>query len=114
MARAYCCLVEADKKLVAGEIFNVGFENQTVQELALLVKKVISNDVKIKKIISNDNRSYHISSKKIERVLGFKSVKKIEDAIVDLKEAFISKRLVNTLNNEFYFNIKRMNSINLE
>jgi nucleoside-diphosphate-sugar epimerase len=114
MVRAYISLIEAEKKLVSGQIFNAGFENQTVNELALLVKKVIGDNVKIKKIKSNDDRSYHISSKKIEKILGFKAEKTIEDAVIELKNAFVTKKLNDTLSNEFYFNIKRMNNINLK
>ena len=106
MVRAYISLIEADEKLVSGQIFNAGFENQTVNELALLVKKVIGDNVKIKKIKSNDDRSYHISSKKIEKILGFKTEKTIEDAVIELKNAFVTKKLNDTLSNEFYFNIK--------
>ena len=114
MVRAYISLIEADEKLVSGQIFNAGFENQTVNELALLVKKVIGDNVKIKKIKSNDDRSYHISSKKIEKILGFKTEKTIEDAVIELKNAFVTKKLNDTLSNEFYFNIKRMNNIHLK
>ncbi len=114
MVRAYISLIEADEKLVSGQIFNAGFENQTVNELALLVKKVIGDNVKIKKIKSNDDRSYHISSKKIEKILGFKAEKTIEDAVIELKNAFVTKKLNDTLSNEFYFNIKRMNNIHLK
>jgi hypothetical protein len=63
---------------------------------------------------SNDNRSYHISSKKIEQELGFKTIKTIGDAIQDLKNAFDDKKLLNTLSDEKFFNIKRMNNIELK
>ena len=114
MARAYEYLIEAKKELISGEIFNVGYENQTVNHLASQVKKVIGEDVKIKYIESNDNRSYHISSSKIKKILGFKTKKTIEDAIKDLKDAFLTKKLINTFTDEKYFNIKRMNSLNIK
>ena len=75
---------------------------------------MVGDDVKIKHIESNDNRSYHISSRKIEKELGFKTEKTIEDAIRDLKNAFDKKELTNTLTDEKYFNIKRMNNIHLK
>ena len=114
MVRAYEYLINAEKDSVSGKIFNAGYENQTVNHLASLVKKIIGEDVKIKYLESNDNRSYHISSKKIEKELGFKTVKTIEDAILDLKKAFDRKELTNTLTDEKYFNIKRMNNIKLK
>ena len=114
MARAYDFLINANKESVTGKIFNAGYENQTVNHLASLVKKVVGEDVQIKHLKSNDNRSYHISSKKIEKELGFKTVKTIEDAIIDLKNAFDKKMLENTLIDEKYFNIKRMNNLKLK
>ena len=59
-------LIKAKDELVSGKIFNAGYENQTVNHLASLVKEVVGDDVKIKHLETNDNRSYHISSKKIE------------------------------------------------
>ena len=38
----------------------------------------------------------------------------IKDAVNDLKEAFKNRKLTNTFENEFYYNIKRMNNINLD
>ena len=40
--------------------------------------------------------------------------KTIEDAVIELKNAFVTKKLNDTLSNEFYFNIKRMNNIHLK
>ena len=114
MARAYELLIEADKKLVAGQVFNAGYENQKVIDLANTVKKVIGEDVKTEVVKTNDNRSYHISSEKIKKVLGFSAKKTIEDAVRDLKYAFDNKILRNTLTNEKFFNIKRMNSLKLK
>ena len=114
MARAYDYLINAPIKKVSGQVFNAGYENQTVNSLAKLVKKVLGNEIKIKRITSDDNRSYHISSNKIKKILGFYTQKTIEDAIRDLKEAFDKKLLNETLTNENYFNIKKMNNINLK
>ena len=100
-------------KKINGEIFNVGFKNQTVNELAENVKSIIGEDIKIINTISNDNRSYHVSSQKIKDVIGFETKLKISDAVVDLKNAFDKKLLQNTFNNENYFNIKKMQSIKL-
>ena len=113
MVRAYELFVEADNEKINGKIFNIGFENLTVNQLAYHVQKIIGSDVKIKKFSSNDNRSYHISSKKIQDELGFQTNFNILDAIEDLKNAFEKKLLSNCLVNENYFNIKKMQSTNL-
>ena len=114
MVDSYLTIIDADPKKINGQIFNVGFKNQSVNELADDVKTVIGNDVKIVNTISNDNRSYHVSSDKIKSVLGFESKHTVKDAVQDLKNAFEKKLLINTFEDEFFFNIKRMNSIKLQ
>ena len=113
MIRAYETLIEAPQNKVSGEIFNAGYENRSVLELANTVKRVIGNDVNLKFSPTNDNRSYHISSKKIKKILDFEPTNTISDAVNDLKLAFKKGLLPNSLTDEKYFNIKRMASINL-
>tara|TARA_A100001015_G_scaffold316340_1_gene430379 strand:- start:445 stop:1431 length:987 start_codon:yes stop_codon:yes gene_type:complete len=113
MVDSYLAIISASSDKINGEIFNVGYKNQTVKELAYEVKSIIGDDVKIDQSSSNDNRSYHVSSKKIENILGFKTKYTVKDAVLDLKNAFEKKFLINTFDNEFFFNIKRMNNINL-
>ena len=114
MARAYEILVNAPKSKVSGEIFNVGYENCSVFELANMVKKTIGDDVSLKSSPTDDNRSYHISSKKIKKILGFDTVNTISDAINDLKLAFKKGLLPNSLTDKKFFNIKMMQSLNLK
>ena len=113
MVRAYELFILADKRKINGEIFNIGFENKSVLELAEEVKFVIGERVNIKKVPTDDNRSYHISSEKIKRTLGFYNNFTILSAIKDLKKAFDEKRLDNPLQNINYFNIKKMQTINI-
>ena len=113
MCNAYLHLLNVDEKLINGEAFNVGFENHPVEYLAEMVKETLDKNVEIKKLPSNDDRSYHISSEKISKVLNFSPTYSIKDAIVDLKSAFSKNLLTEPLSNEMYYNIKRMNSINL-
>ena len=113
MVRAYEYLLKADSKKINGEIFNVGFKNQTVEELAMDVRQILGDEVEILKVKTDDNRSYHVSSKKIEDLLGFKTMNTVKDAVADLKVAFEKKLLPNSFKDERYFNIKRMQSIKL-
>ena len=114
MVRAYELFIRTDDERINGKTFNIGFENLTVNQLATKVQECIGSDVKIKKLPTNDNRSYHISSKKIQDELGFITNFKISNAIEDLKNAFEKKLLSDCLTNEKYFNIKKMQSINLK
>ena len=113
MVDSYLLLLESDDLEVAGQTFNAGFENQKVKDLAEIVKEVIGQDVRMVTLPTEDNRSYHISSKKIYDELGFKATRTIRDAVIDIKNAFDQGKLPNSLNDERYFNIKRMQSFNL-
>ena len=93
--------------------FNVGYENQSVNKLSQIVQDVVGQDVEIIKTETDDNRSYHISSEKIKKRLGFEAKSRIRHAVVDLVKAFETGKLQNTFDDEKYFNIKRMQSLNL-
>ena len=113
MVDAYLTVLRAPNEKIAGQIFNVGTENQSVLELAETVKLVIGEDVKLVSSPSNDNRSYHISSQKIADILGFVPSHSIAEASRDLKNALSQGLLPNSLTDERYFNIKRMQNIEL-
>ena len=114
MAEAYSLLLKAPKDKVIGKVFNAGFENQTVSELAEIVKEIIGKDVNLVKSETDDNRSYHISSAKFKKELGFKTMFTVADAVKELKHAFLNNLLKDPLTNEMYSNIKRMQSLNLK
>jgi nucleoside-diphosphate-sugar epimerase len=113
MVESYLVLLRSPKEKIAGEIFNAGYENQSVLELAQTVQQVMGEDVKLVTTPTDDNRSYHISSKKIARILGFAPQHTIQEAVKDMKQAFDSGLLPDSLTDERYFNIKRMQSIQL-
>ena len=114
MIDCYLNVIDANKDKINGQIFNVGFKNQSVDELAEDVKEIIGEDIKIRKTKTDDNRSYHVSSEKIRSILGFKTKYTVKNAVQDLKNAFETGLLIDTFKNENYFNIKRMQSINLK
>ena len=114
MVRAYELLIEANTDQINGQFFNAGWENKTVNEIANLVRENLGKDIKIIKTKTDDNRSYHISSKKINTVLNFKTQFTIADAINDLSRAFKGQLLEDPLNNRLYYNIKRMNELKLK
>ncbi|EKQ99005.1 NAD-dependent epimerase/dehydratase family protein [Leptospira borgpetersenii] len=113
MVDVYLVLLRAPKEKIAGEIYNAGYLNFTVSEIANMVKEVVGEDVKLVTTPTNDNRSYHISSDKIYNQLGFRANRSIKLAVEDLKKAFDSGLLPNSLTDEKYFNIKRMQSVSL-
>jgi len=113
MVSSYISVISCEVNKVKNQIFNVGFENHSVSKLAEMVKNNLKNDVEIEYIKSNDNRSYHINSDKITKMIGFKPKKNIDTAIKDLIRAFKAKKLIDTFNNIEFYNIKKMQKINL-
>jgi len=113
MVRVYLAALEAPDEKIAGEIFNAGYENMKVSEIAQTVKNVTGDDVELITTPTDDNRSYHISSRKIAEKLGFHTAYTIEDAVIDLKDAFDQGLLPDSLEKSEYFNIKQMQKINL-
>ena len=114
MIRAYKLLIESPNDLVGGEIFNAGWENKSVTDIANIVKRELGFDINVIFSKTDDNRSYHISSKKIKNILNFHTKFTIENAVNDLKKAFEKNLLIDPLNNPNYFNIKKMQKLNLK
>ena len=114
MVNVYLRSITADKKIINGQTFNAGYDNFTINEIAKFVKEIIGKDVDLEKIPTDDNRSYHVSSQKIKDILNFEAKFTIQDAIKDLKEAFDKKKLLNSLEDPKYFNIKKMQEIELK
>ncbi len=114
MVQAYVTLLDAPKEKIGGNIYNAGYENQSVRQLADTVKAVVGDDVELVTTPTDDNRSYHVSSKKIKDELGFVATHTIKQASEDLVKAFDEGLLPDSLNSERYFNIKRMQNIELK
>ena len=83
-------LLVAPTEKVANQIFNCGYQNMTIMEIAHMVKKVVEREFPKKSPIdivttpTDDNRSYHINSDKIKKILGFAPKHTIEEAVRDL------------------------------
>lgn len=114
MVRSYILMLEARKDDISGEVFNVGYDNLSIENIATKVKNIVGEDVKLKTTPTDDNRSYHISSSKIQKQLDFSPIFGVDDAIRDLKSAFEKNLLPDSLSNDVYFNIKRMEKIKLK
>lgn len=117
----YVNMVEYPAEKVAGETFNIGYENFTVSQLAQFVKNVVEQEFPEKAPIavtttpSNDNRSYHVSSRKIFEKLGWKPKRSIEDAVRGLCAAFKDGRFgQDTLSNDAFVNVKVVKGLGLK
>jgi nucleoside-diphosphate-sugar epimerase len=107
-------LLAAPDAKVANQIFNCGFQNLSILDIAKTVKEVVEKEfpergsIPIEVTSSNDLRSYHINSDKIRRVLGFEPKHSIEDAVRDLCAAFRDGKLPNSFDDDRYYNVRTM------
>jgi nucleoside-diphosphate-sugar epimerase len=113
MAAAYLHLLQEREEKIAGRVFNVGYENHTVFELAEMIRTVAGSSTEIVTVPTDDNRSYHISSDKIRRELGFEPTRTIEDAARGLADRFRAGSIPDPMTDIRYYNIKTMQALHL-
>ncbi len=114
MTDLYLFLLEQPKEKIHRKIYNVGYENYKVREIAEMVRATLEGDISIETTPTNDNRSYHVSSKKIKQELGFETKHTIQKAVLDLKKAFDEGMISNSMDDIKYYNIKTMQAVNLK
>lgn len=114
MTDLYVQSLEWPEEKIDGRIFNVGYENHGVGEIAEMVRNVVGQDVHIVTTPTDDNRSYHISSDRIKSELGFEPKHTIEDAVHDLLTAFNAGKIPNSMTDNRYYNIKTMQALGLK
>ncbi len=113
MTDLYLILLQAEDSAVDGKIWNAGYHNLKVRDIADMVKERVGDDVEVVVTPTNDHRSYHVSSEKIRRELGFEAKRTVSDAILDLKAAFEAGKVPDSMTDDRYYNIKRMQSVHL-
>ncbi len=112
-------LINENKNKVQKQIFNVGFQNLSIMNIAKIVKKELESNfnfqnIEIIKTESNDNRSYHINSDKIYNFLGFKPKFSIENAVHEITKCFRKNLFINPLENSIYHNVKTLKNNNVK
>ena len=113
MVNVYLEALKWSDAAIDGKIYNVGYHNFKVKDIAEMVRSVIGEKVQIVTTPTNDNRSYHVSSEKIRREQGFVPTRTIEDAVRDLRAAFDAGKVPNSMTDDVYYNIKRMQRFRL-
>lgn len=114
MTDLYLLLLEQSAGKIQKKIYNAGYQNFKVREIAEKVRDTLGGDIPVITTPSNDNRSYHVSSKKIAEELNFVARHTIEEAVLDLKQAFEQGKAPDPLDDIRYFNIKTMQALNLQ
>lgn len=115
VARLYEFLLDAPAGKINGEAFNFTSGNHTAQTLGVIVGSQVAsltdNRVEVNIDTSkHDLRSYRMDAGKIERVLGFKAEKTIEDAVRD-NITFFRAGGITDPNSDLYVNTRRMQGV---
>jgi len=114
MCDVYLFVLDQPAAKIQKKIYNVGYQNYKVKEIAEMVRGVIDPALPIAVTPTNDNRSYHVSSRKIKDELGFEPKHTIEEAIRDLQKAFQEGKIPDPMTDIRYYNIKTMQAIKLK
>ena len=114
----YVDLVDRPDEQIHGRVFNAGWENHAIGAIADQVKDVVRGagvrrEIEIVTSPTNDNRSYHISSERIKRELGYEPKRTIADAVRDLTTAMGDGRVPDAMTDIRYYNIKTMQAVRL-
>ena len=113
MVRVYQEALQWPAAVIDGKIYNVGYQNYKVRDIADMVREVIGSQVRIETVPTDDHRSYHVSSERIRRELGFVATRSVEDAARDLQKAFSENRIPDPMADDRYYNIQRMQHLSL-
>jgi nucleoside-diphosphate-sugar epimerase len=112
-AEAYVKCLEAPIDKVAGEIFNVGAQNLTINEVKDFVKEVfpaLEVELAEREVVEGaiDSRNYKVSFDKIKNTIGFEGVKTVKDAIMEIRD-YIQEGNISEVNDAIYYNVKMVN-----
>jgi len=108
VAKCYLACLQAPSKDVAGEIFNLSHKNYRILELAHWVKKALHGirDVEIEvEYGAQTARDYRVSTRKMERVLGFRPVRSVEESARHMAQK-IQAGINADFQNPKYYNIR--------
>ncbi len=113
MADLYVQTVSLPGELIDGKVYNAGYYNQSISEIAETTRAVVGADVTINVEPTNDLRSYRINSDLIRRELGFAARRDIAAAVRDLVSAFGQGLIPDPMSDPRYYNIRTMQRVGL-
>ncbi|MHB8146060.1 MAG: NAD-dependent epimerase/dehydratase family protein [Vulcanimicrobiaceae bacterium] len=114
MTDLYVQTVSLPGQQIDGKIYNAGYYNQSIGEIAQTTRAVVGPDVTINVEPTNDLRSYRINSDLIRRELGFAAKRDIATAVRDLVSAFDRGLIPDPMEDPRYYNIKTMQRVGLK
>lgn len=115
MTDLYLQLLDLPAERVAGRVWNAGHDNLQVRDIAERIREAMpGEEVSIVTEPTDDLRSYRISSRAIERDIGFRPRRSVDDAIRDLLGAFRRGDVPDAMTDDRYYNVRLMQRMQLQ
>lgn len=118
IAEAYLACLRAPEERIRGQIFNISHKNYRILELAHWVKEILKDkksievDVNYSDLSARD-RSYRVSTEKIEQQIGFIAKRGVADAVKTIW-GYLENNEYADFDNPKYYNIKWMELGNIK
>tara|TARA_Y100000591_G_C21841715_1_gene706047 strand:+ start:1038 stop:1991 length:954 start_codon:yes stop_codon:yes gene_type:complete len=96
-----------ENKNIESGVYNAGFENLSILDIANRVKEKVKSEIKILPV--NDIRSYRLNSDKLINT-GFKKTSSVNDAIDEIVKNFNNGKLIEK---DSYYTVKWMKHLNI-
>ena len=91
VSKAFITVIKAENKKVSGEVFNIGFDNFQIKNLAYLVREQLSMNIDIDLAPDDaDKRDYNVLFDKAFNQIGFKATTDVSEGISEIYKALKS------------------------
>ena len=91
VSKAFITVIKAENKKVSGEVFNIGFDNFQIKNLAYLVREQLSMNIEIDLAPDDaDKRDYNVLFDKAFNQIGFKATTDVSEGISEIYKALKS------------------------
>ena len=88
VSKAFITVINAETKKVAGEVFNIGFDNFQIKNLAYLVRENLPMSIDIDLAPDDaDKRDYNVLFEKASKQIGFKATTNVSEGIAEIYKA---------------------------
>ena len=88
VSKAFIAVINAETKKVAGEVFNIGFDNFQIKNLAYLVRENLPMSIDIDLAPDDaDKRDYNVLFEKASKQIGFKATTNVSEGITEIYKA---------------------------
>lgn len=91
VSKAFITVIKAENKKVSGEVFNIGFDNFQIKNLAYLVREQLSMNIDIDLAPDDaDKRDYNVLFDKAFNQIGFQATTDVSEGISEIYKALKS------------------------